>query len=44
MTDRITYCDLFADDCTQCPRYGKDCDGMDIWDDFFSYTKEDEEQ
>ena len=33
MTDIITYCDIFADDCTQCPRYGKDCDGEENEDD-----------
>jgi len=24
--DVVTFCELF-DDCTDCPRYGDDCDG-----------------
>lgn len=26
LTDNITLCDI-NEDCTECPRYGDDCDG-----------------
>ena len=31
MKDRIKQCDV-VDSCEDCPRYGDDCDGEDIYE------------